>query len=70
MGIDFIIIWGDGKDENWRKKKNAYKASEKGDDSDIRYRDWGLLKYWFRGVETFAPWVRKIYFVSDNQCPD
>lgn len=70
MGIDFIIIWVDGKDENWRKKKNAYKASEKGDDSDIRYRDWGLLKYWFRGVETFAPWVRKIYFVSDNQCPD
>ena len=35
MGIDFIIIWVDGKDENWRKKKNAYKASEKGDDSDL-----------------------------------
>ena len=22
------------------------------------------LKYWFRGVEKFAPWVNKIYFIT------
>lgn len=29
-----------------------------------RYRDWDNLQYWFRGVEKFAPWVRKIHFVT------
>ena len=37
--------------------------------ADVRYRDWGLLKYWFRAVEQFAPWVHHIYFVADSQKP-
>lgn len=69
MEIDFVIIWVDGADENWRKKRAKYKSSENVDNREIRYRDWELLKYWFRGVEKFAPWVRKVYFVSDDQCP-
>lgn len=39
------------------------------DASLARYRDWGLLKYWFRGVEKYAPWVRHVFFVTDQQCP-
>lgn len=35
-----------------------------------RYRDWDLLRYWFRGVEEFAPWVHKIYFVTCGQKPE
>jgi hypothetical protein len=27
------------------------------------------LKYWFRGVEKFAPWVNKIYFITCGQAP-
>lgn len=69
MEIDFVIIWVDGADENWRKKRAKYKSSENVDNREIRYRDWELLKYWFRGVEKFAPWVRKVYFISDDQCP-
>lgn len=38
--------------------------------SEARFRDYGLLKYWFRGVERFAPWVRKIHFVTCGQKPD
>lgn len=30
----------------------------------------GYLKYWFRGVEKYAPWVHKIYFVTCGQKPD
>ena len=33
------------------------------------YRDWGTFKYWFRGVEKFAPWVNKVYLVTDQQKP-
>lgn len=68
-GIDFVIMWVDGADENWRRKKLKYQISENLDAREIRYRDWGLLRYWFRGVEAFAPWVRRIYFVSDGQYP-
>lgn len=34
-----------------------------------RYRDWGILNFWFRAVEKYAPWVRKIHFVTCGQCP-
>lgn len=39
------------------------------DNSDHRYRDWDNLRYWFRGVETFAPWVRKVHFVTWGHLP-
>ena len=38
-------------------------------DRDARYRDWETLRYWFRGVEKFAPWVNKIYFVTCGHVP-
>lgn len=37
--------------------------------ADCRYRDYGLLKYWFRAVERFAPWVNRVYFVTCGQKP-
>ena len=71
MKIDFVIPWVDGGDKNWIVQKNKYsgKQSENIDATDERYRDWDILKYWFRGVEKFAPWVHKIYFVTCGQIP-
>lgn len=40
------------------------------DASEERYRDWGIFHYWFRGVEKFAPWVRKVYFVTWRHLPE
>lgn len=72
MDIDFVIPWVNGADLAWQEKKRKYqkKSGNDIDDSDARYRDWDLLRYWFRGVEKFAPWVRKIYFITDHQVPD
>lgn len=69
--IDFVITWVDGCDPAWIEKKEKYtgKQGEEGK-GEARYRDWGTLKYWFRGVEKFAPWVNNIYFVTDNQKPE
>lgn len=67
--IDFVIIWVDGSDPNWRNEKNKYAPEEETDDREIRYRDYDNLKYWFRGVEKFASWVNKIYFVTCGQKP-
>lgn len=66
--IDFVIIWVDGNDKEWQAQKNKYN-SEKSDNRSIRYRDWDNLKYWFRGVEKYAPWVNNIYFVTWGHVP-
>nr|WP_308626179.1 stealth family protein [uncultured Eisenbergiella sp.] len=67
--IDFVIIWVDGADKQWQDEKNKYIPNINTDDREIRYRDYNNLKYWFRGVERFAPWVHKIYFVTYGHLP-
>lgn len=67
--IDFVIPWVDGSDPLWRAKKDQFLGTSTSDDREQRYRDWGLLPYWFRGVEKFAPWVRKIWFICDQEPP-
>jgi len=67
--IDFVILWVDGGDPAWRQEKARYEGSQPYDDREERYRDWDNLKYWFRGVEKFAPWVRKIHFVTWGHLP-
>ena len=50
--IDFVIIWVDGNDPEWRAIKNQYDPKPVGeDDQEVRYRDWDNLQYWFRAVE-------------------
>ena len=73
MGIDFVITWVDMNDPEWQSKFQKYskaKKNTKNGVSEARFRESGLLKYWFRGVEKFAPWVRKIHFVTDGQKPE
>ena len=67
--IDFVILWVDGNDPVWQKKRDSFRHSS-GDDSAVRYRDWENLKFWFRSVEKYAPWVRMFHFISDGQIPD
>ena len=69
MDIDFVITWVDGNDPEWRAEKARYSGKSAGDDREKRYRDWEVLKYWFRGVEECAPWVRYIHFVTCGHLP-
>lgn len=73
--IDFVVPWVDGGDPAWQAEKERH-AAEMSDaarakwlDGAQRYRDCGLLKYWFRGVEKFAPWVNRIHFVTWGHLP-
>jgi hypothetical protein len=71
--MDFVILWVDGADPDWLEQKRCRQQelgvplSPKADAA--RYRDWGILRYWFRGVEAFAPWVRKVHFVTCGHKP-
>ena len=67
--IDFVITWVDGSDPVLQKKRQFYALKQKEDATVNRYRDWGTLRYWFRGVEKFAPWVDRIWLITDNQKP-
>lgn len=67
--IDFVITWVDGSDTEWQKEKDKYQGTANGDMRAKRYRDWDCLKYWFRSVEKYAPWVNKIYFVTYGHLP-
>ncbi|MBO7698591.1 MAG: Stealth CR1 domain-containing protein, partial [Erysipelotrichaceae bacterium] len=67
--IDIILPWVDGNDPKWQKIKERY-SDQEGDNRKERYRDFGLLKYWFRGIEKNMPWVRKIFLVTMDQIPE
>lgn len=68
--IDIVITWVDGNDEAWLSEKNKYDTQKKDDSNgSIRYREWGLLKYWFRSIEENAPWVNHIYLITCGHYP-
>ena len=60
--IDFVILWVDDSDPEWREQRRRYAPKDHFlvDDGEARYRDWETLRYWFRAVEKFAPWVHRI----------
>lgn len=70
--IDFVIPWVDGRDPVWAAEKCKYlnKDFDSVANGDTRYRDWNILKYWFRAVEKFAPWVNRVFFITCGQVPD
>ena len=71
--VDFVVLWVDGNDINWQNEKRKYENSvldNNVDNNNIRYRDWDNLKYWFRGIEEFAPWVNKIHFITCGHIPN
>ena len=68
--IDFVLPWVDGSDPAWLAEKKQYMPAATEDDRDIRYRDWGLLRYWFRAVEKNAPWVHKVFFITWGHIPE
>ena len=77
--IDFVVTWVDGGDGEWLAQKRKYLDAASSSSSslaggeanaDCRYRDCGLLKYWFRSVDKFAPWADRVFFVTCGQKPD
>lgn len=69
--IDLVYLWVDGNDPQWMAKRDAYigKPSEKEENCEGRYAEHEELKYSLRSIEKYAPWIRKIFIVTDNQTP-
>ena len=72
MDIDLVYLWVNGNDPKWIAKRNACigKPTDKQENCAGRYADSGELKYSLRSVEKYAPWIRKIFIVTDDQVPE
>ena len=71
--IDFVVLWVDGNDPEWRATKEKYAGeltSFKEANGEERFRDWEQFHYWFRAVEKYAPWVRNVFLVTCGQVPE
>ena len=67
--VDIVISWVDGNDTDWLAEKNQYNSNTTTSVHSYNYQDWDLLKFFFRGIEKSAPWVRKVYFVTWGHRP-
>ncbi len=66
--IDFVVTWVDGSDPEWQKEYQKHLGDKQ--INFAHYRDYGTLRYWFRAVENYAPWVNQIHFVTCGQIPE
>lgn len=70
--IDFVYLWVDGNDPEWQAKRNAFIGNTQKKSAvncEGRYANNDELKYSLRSIELYAPWIRNIYIVTDNQTP-
>jgi len=67
--IDAVITWVDGNDPAWLAEKSRVSLALRSDDRPIRYRDWDVLQYLFRGLEIFAPWIGTVHLVTWGHLP-
>ncbi len=72
MDIDLVYLWVNGNDPKWIAKREACigDLSKAEENCKGRYVDNDELKYSLRSVEKYAPWIRKIFIVTDNQIPE
>jgi hypothetical protein len=70
--IDMVFSWVDGSSAEFQraraKRMQNYVVGD-GDDSEARFRQINELKYALRSVYMFAPWVRRIFIVTDSPRP-
>ena len=70
--IDLVYLWVDGNDPAWQAKRNAFIGKTE-ESSPVnckgRTADNDELRYNLRAIEMYAPWIRKIFIVTDNQTP-
>ena len=67
--IDLVYLWVDGNDKEWQRKRNFW-AEKSGLKEEIsldicRYADNQELKYSLRSAEMYAPWINKIFIITN-----
>ncbi|MGK5520446.1 stealth family protein [Micromonospora sp. URMC 107] len=69
--VDVVYTWVDGTDPAWLRRRaevagTPYHAEAA---SAARFLSRDELRYSLRSLHTYAPWVRNVYVVTDDQVP-
>ncbi len=73
--IDAVYLWVDDADPRWRARRDlmvaALGAAAGHTESlgDARFRQHDELRYSLRSLSQFAPWIRHVFLVTDQQRP-
>ncbi|MGL3806103.1 Stealth CR1 domain-containing protein [Paeniglutamicibacter sp. R2-26] len=73
--IDAVYTWVDGTDEEWQRLKAAAQTEKSGESliqdalAAARFADHDELRYSLRSIEQYAPWIRRIWIVTNGQVP-
>ncbi|HJQ89595.1 MAG TPA: Stealth CR1 domain-containing protein [Propionibacteriaceae bacterium] len=74
--VDVVVAWVDGRDPEHRAKRKRYLAHPGGDArperaarEERRFSDNDEIRYCLRSIHNYAPWVRTIWLVTDDQIP-
>lgn len=69
--IDLVYLWVDGNDPQWKAKRDACIGTPTGTEENCegRFAEHEELRYSLRSIEKYAPWIRRIFIVTDNQTP-
>ena len=69
MDIDLVYMWVDGNDPDWQKKKACYADEDRNRSEETsgkcRYVQNDELKYSLRSVEEYAPWIHRVFIVTE-----
>ena len=73
--VDVVVTWVDGRDPAWNQARLDRLAGLSGtattreSSGQARFLSRDELRYSFRSIHLFAPWVRKIHLVTAGQVP-
>lgn len=73
--IDAVYTWVDGDDPAWRARRAPFAQTSAGAEHhaeathEARFRSRDELRYSLRSLDDFAPWIRRIFLVTDQQVP-
>jgi hypothetical protein len=69
--VDAVYTWVDGSDPRWRRRRAACAGQPYHEEADnaARYISRDELRYSLRSLAQYAPWVRTIHLITDDQVP-
>lgn len=74
--IDVVYTWVDGQDPAWRESRRQALAGQPGDGyhpgatDEARFHSRDELRYSLRSLAMYAPWVRRVFLVTNGQVPE
>jgi hypothetical protein len=71
--VDAVYTWVDGGEQKFQEQFRQYvgkQASDTHASEATRFHDNQELRYSLRSLERYAPWVRRVYLVTNGQVPN